>query len=233
MNTLDSLHLVARHFNGLNIPYTFLGASVLPLLVDNAAALEIRPTIDIDLSVEVVTLVELYAMEERLRARGFRHDTREGAPICRWVVEEVTVDIMPTESAVLGMASEWFHEAVKTAVKMDLGDGVQAPVIKRPYFLATKLTAYRDRGAKDPCMSKDLEDIVTLFDGCQKTDCLLGEGSPSLQTFITSGMRAHLETPEFVEAVEGCFRADPVSRERSRIVLERMRAVATARLQGS
>jgi hypothetical protein len=59
MNTLDSLHLVARHFNGLNIPYTFLGASVLPLLVDNAAALEIRPTIDIDLSVEVVTLVEL------------------------------------------------------------------------------------------------------------------------------------------------------------------------------
>jgi predicted nucleotidyltransferase len=229
MNTLDSLSLVARHFNELNTPYAFVGASVLPLLVDNAAVLEIRPTIDIDLSVEVVTLVEFYALEERLRARGFRHDMRQGAPICRWIVEEVTVDIMPTEAAVLGMASEWFHEAVSNAMKMDLGSGVRAPVIRRPYFLATKLTAYRDRGAKDPCMSKDLEDIVTLFDGCKETGLLLDEGSPSLQTFITGSLRAHLRNPEFVEAVEGCFRADPVSRERSRIILGRMRSIATAR----
>ena len=226
---MDSLHVVARHFNGLDIPYAFLGASVLPLLVDNAGVLEIRPTIDIDLSVEVVTLFELYELETRLRERGFRHDTREGAPICRWLVEGVTVDAMPTEASVLGMASEWFHEAVTTAARMDLGDGVQAPVIKRPYFLATKLTAYRDRGAKDPYMSKDLEDIVTLFDGCRETDFLLGEGSSSLRNFITAGMQAHLENPEFVEAVEGCFRADPVSRERSQIVLERMRAISSAR----
>jgi hypothetical protein len=229
MNTMDSLHVVARHFNGLDIPYAFLGASVLPLLVDNAGVLEIRPTIDIELSVEVVTLFELYELETRLRERGFRHDTREGAPICRWLVEGVTVDAMPTEASVLGMASEWFHEAVTTAARMDLGDGVQAPVIKRPYFLATKLTAYRDRGAKDPYMSKDLEDIVTLFDGCRETDFLLGEGSSSLRNFITAGMQAHLENPEFVEAVEGCFRADPVSRERSQIVLERMRAISSAR----
>ena len=228
MNTMDSLHVVARHFNGLDIPYAFLGASVLPLLVDNAGVLEIRPTIDIDLRVEVVTLFELYELETRLRERGFRHDTREGAPICRWLVEGVTVDVMPTEASVLGMASEWFHEAVTTAARMDLGDGVQAPVIKRPYFLATKLTAYRDRGSKDPYMSKDLEDIVTLFDGCRETNFLLGEGSSSLRNFITAGMQAHLENPEFVEAVEGCFRADPVARERSRIVLERMRAIASA-----
>ena len=32
-----------------------------------------------------------------------------------------------------------------------------------------------------------------------------------------------------IEAVEGCFRADPVSRERSRIVFDRMRSIATAR----
>jgi hypothetical protein len=75
-------------------------------------------------------------------------------------------------------------------------------------------------------MSKDLEDIVTLFDGCQETSVLLGDGSLSLRNFIASGMRAHLEDPEFVEAVEGFFRADPVSRERSRIVLARMHYIA-------
>lgn len=137
------------------------------------------------------------------------------------------MDVMPTEATVLGMASEWFHEAVKTATKMDLGEGVQAPVITRPCFLATKLTAYRDRGAKDPYMSKDLEDIVTLFDGCRETGLLLGDGSSPLRNFIVSCIQAHLEDPEFVEAVEGCFRTDPVSRERLRIVLSRMRSIAT------
>lgn len=229
MNTIESLRVVARYFNGLDIPYTFLGASVLPLLVDDPSVLEIRPTLDIDLSVQVVTLPEFYELEERLRGLGFRHDTREGAPICRWLVEGVTVDVMPTESAIFGMASEWFHEAVTTATKIDLGEGVRAPVITRPCFLATKLTAYRDRGAKDPYMSKDLEDIVTLFDGSQEAERLLSEGSAPLQNFIEGAIQAHLEDPEFVEAVEGCFRADPVSRERSRIVLARMRSIAKAR----
>lgn len=229
MNTIESLRVVARYFNGLDIPYTFLGASVLPLLVDDPSVLEIRPTLDIDLSVQVVTLPEFYELEERLRGLGFRHDTREGAPICRWLVEGVTVDVMPTEAAIFGMASEWFHEAVTTATKMELGEGVGAPVITRPCFLATKLTAYRDRGAKDPYMSKDLEDIVTLFDGSQEAERLLSEGSAPLQNFIEGAIQAHLEDPEFVEAVEGCFRADPVSRERSRIVLARMRSIAKAR----
>ena len=78
-------------------------------------------------------------------------------------------------------------------------------------------------------MSKDLEDIVTLFDGCQETERLLSEGSAALQNYIAEAMQAHLENPEFVEAVEGCFRADPVSRERSRIVLARMHSIAKAR----
>ncbi len=95
------------------------------------------------------------------------------------------MDVMPTEAAIFGMASEWFLEAVTTPTKRDLGAGVQAPVITRLCSLATKLTAYHNRGAKDPYMS--------------------------------------------IEALEGCFRADPVSRERSRIVFDRMRSIATAR----
>lgn len=84
-------------------------------------------TIDIDVSVEVITLAQLYAFEEQLRARGFRHDTREGAPICRRLVEGVTVDVMPTETAVFGMPSDWFPEGVQTAKIMDLARGIKAP----------------------------------------------------------------------------------------------------------
>ena len=167
MTTIESMRVVGRHFNELRVPFAFLGAGVLPLLVENAELVEIRPTKDIDLSVELATLGEYYQLEERLRGRGFLNDTREGAPICRWVIEGVTADVMPTKESVLGMASDWFEEAVKNPESIDLGGGVVCPVVSRPYFLATKLAAYRDRGAKDPILSKDLEDIVTLFDGCR------------------------------------------------------------------
>ena len=149
MTPLESMRVVAGHFNALGVPYAFLGAAVLPLLVDDPELSEIRPTKDVDLTVKVVTLGELYQLEEKLRAAGFRNDTREGAPICRWVVSGVTVDVMPTEGSVLGMSAEWFREALETASKKFLGEGVHAPVITPPCFLATKLAAFRDRGLKD------------------------------------------------------------------------------------
>jgi hypothetical protein len=226
MTTLAAMRVVARHFNELGLAYTFLGAATLPLLVDDADILEIRPTLDIDLSVQVATLGEHYALEERLRGRGFRHDTREGAPICRWLAEGVTVDVMPTDGRVLGLASMWFEEAVQQAMRTDLGDGVMAPVISRPYFLATKLTAHDDRGAKDPMLSKDLEDIVTLFDGCCDPETLLRDCSRGARSFIVRTLRAHLENLAFTDAVVGNFRFDPVSRERAGIVMNRMRLVA-------
>lgn len=220
------MQVVGRHMNSLEIPYAFLGASVLSLLVDNPDILDIRPTLDIDLTIQIATLADFYLLEERLRRIGFRNDTREGAPICRWVIETVTVDIMPTETSVLGMTSEWFPEAVEHANLIDLGHNIRAPIIGRPYFLATKLTAYRDRGANDPYMSKDLEDIVTLLDGCEDTAGLWAEAPSNLQKFIAEQLSTHLENREFTDAVAGCFRTDATSRHRAEIVLARFRALA-------
>lgn len=55
--------------------------SHIALLVDIADVLEIRPTIDVDLTVEIASLSDHYCLEDRLRKCGFQHDTREGAPI--------------------------------------------------------------------------------------------------------------------------------------------------------
>ena len=149
MTPLESMRVVAGHFNALGVPYAFLGAAVLPLLVDDPELSEIRPTKDVDLTVKVVTLGELYQLEEKLRAAGFRNDTREGAPICRWVVSGVTVDVMPTEGSVLGMSAEWFREALETASKKFLGEGAHAPVITPPLLFghqARRLPGPRPQG---------------------------------------------------------------------------------------
>lgn len=227
MTTLESIRVVARHFNGLGIPYAFLGASVLPLLVDHPDILEIRPTLDIDLTVEIATLADFYRLENELRAIGFQNDTRDGAPICRWVADGLTVDVMPTETSILGMSSEWFPEAVRNAVMTSLGEDVNAPIIGRPYFLATKLKAYRDRGARDPYMSKDLDDIVTLFNGCDDIDSLLDHECKPVCAYVIEELQACLANREFLDAADGCFRTDPVSRERADIVKARMHKLTT------
>jgi predicted nucleotidyltransferase len=227
MTPIESMRVVARHLNALDISYTFLGAAVLPLLVDDPALVEIRPTKDVDVGVEIVTLPEHYVLEERLRTAGFRHDTREGAPICRWIVEEhVTADIMPTEAGVLGLESKWFREALQNATERDLGGGITAPVITPPYFLATKLAAYRDRGAADPYMSKDLEDIVTLLDGCEQIVSLVENCDDALRTFIWQELKAHLENADFADAWPGYFRSDQISQQRAKVVRGRFGQLA-------
>ena len=162
-------------------------------------------------------------LEERLRTAGFLHHTREGAPICRWIVEEdVTADIMPTEAGVLGLESKWFREALQNASERDLGGGITAPVITPPYFLATKLAAYRDRGAADPWTRKDLEDIVTLLDGCEQIVSLVANCDDALRTFIWQDLKADLENADFADAWPCYFRSDQIlatkSESRSRAV---------------
>ena len=227
MTPIESMRVVARHLNALDISYTFLGAAVLPLLVDYPVLVEIRPTKDVDVGVEVATLPEHYVLEEKLRKAGFQHDTRDGAPICRWIVEEdITVDIMPTEAGVLGLQSKWFREALQNATERALGDGITAPVITPPYFLATKLTAYRDRGAADPYLSKDLEDIVTLLDGCEQIVSLVANCHDAVRTFMALEFQAHLSNADFTEAWPGYFRSDRVSQQRAKVVRERLAQLA-------
>jgi hypothetical protein len=222
MTPLESMRVVARHFNSLDFSYAFLGAAVLPLLIDDPDLFEIRPTKDVDLTVKVVTLSEFYQLEEKLRAIGFRNDTRIDAPICRWLVEDVTVDVMPTESAVLGMSAKWFREALESASLKSLGRGISGLVITAPYFLATKLEALRDRGLKDLYMSKDLEDILTLLDGCLNLARQVEESTPGLKRFVASELATHMENDDFREALPGYFRSDKVSRQRMLRVLDQI-----------
>jgi hypothetical protein len=222
MTTLESMRIVARHFNALHHPYAFLGAAVLPLLMDNPDLFDIRPTKDVDLAVKLVTLPEFYEMEQKLRQIGFQHDTRPGAPICRWIVEGVTVDVMPTESPVLGMSTRWFKEALEAASLKSLGDESVAPVISPPYFLATKLAAFRDRGFGDLYLSKDLEDIIILLDGCEGIVSEVKESAPEVRQFVAHELSEHIGNVDFQNALPGYFRSDKVSNQRMLLVRDRL-----------
>ena len=83
LTPLESMRLVAQELESVGLSFAFVGGCAVWLLVDRPDLTDFRPTEDVDVIIEVVTLGELYKLEEQLRAAGFQHDTSEGAPICR------------------------------------------------------------------------------------------------------------------------------------------------------
>jgi hypothetical protein len=53
------------------LSFAFLGGCAVWLLVDRPDLTDFRPTEDVDVIIEVVTLGELYKLEDQLRAAGF------------------------------------------------------------------------------------------------------------------------------------------------------------------
>ena len=106
------------------------------------------------------------SVEERLVALGLRNDLREDAPICRWLTpEDVQVDVMPVDQAILGFSNQWYPTAVERAVDYLLTDDAVIRIPTAPVFLATKWEAFLGRGEGDLLGSHDLEDIITVVAG--------------------------------------------------------------------
>jgi hypothetical protein len=220
------MRLVAQELESIGLSFAFLGGCAVWLLVDRPDLTDFRPTEDVDVITEVVTLGELYKLEEQLRAAGFEHDMSEGAPICRWIVKGCRVDIMPIDSRDLGMNSQWFREALESAHLVTLEGIVQAKVITPPLFLATKLAAFQDRGHSDLYGSHDVEDIVTITDGCKNIVKDLANSSADLRKFIADGFSALIQHADFDEALFGHLSAVFGARDRMGEVKQRFAEIS-------
>lgn len=76
----------------------FVGGCATGLLITDLAAPPIRVTRDVDAIVHILSISDYYKLSEQLRNCGFREDMSEGAPLCRWVNNNIILDIMPTRS---------------------------------------------------------------------------------------------------------------------------------------
>jgi hypothetical protein len=120
----------------------------------------------VDVVINVVNLGEYSeTLREQFVGLGLREDVREGAPVCRWLLDDLIVDIMPTRGDILGFSCEWYQLAFDTARPISLPNGVTIRLVTPACFLATKLTAFADRGRRNPMASHDLEDVIAVIDG--------------------------------------------------------------------
>lgn len=196
---------VARAFGDLLDQVVFLGGATTSLLVDEGAEANARKTDDVDVIADLLTTADYYHFAEQLRARGFREDQSDGAPLCRWKVQSqsvtYTVDVMPCTAEVLGFANQWYPEALKHTTPHLLEDGCQIDVVQPLYFLATKFEAYHGRFEGD-YYSRDIEDIVFVIEHRKNLAVELLDASGDLRDYLKHEFE-NLNNPEFRNVLPG------------------------------
>jgi len=141
--------MAARLLRPLLGELVFVGGGVTGLLITDEAAAGPRTTLDVDAIVEITSYAEYAAFGDRLRALGFQEDTREGAPLCRWVYHRTTLDAMPLDEKILGFSNRWYRAAMESSVTERLSDDLEIRIVTGPFFVATKLEAFKGRGRGD------------------------------------------------------------------------------------
>jgi hypothetical protein len=198
-----------------------------PNLEQLIAAAGPRTTLDVDAIAEITSYAEYAAFGERLRALEFREDTSEGAPLCRWVHGGTILDVMPLDEKVLGFSNRWYRGAMKTAVMRRLADDIEIRVVTAPFYIATKLAAFKGRGKGDLFGSRDLEDVISVVDGRAELATEVRAGAVDLRAYVHTGIKALLGMPRFIDALPGYLLPDAASQSRIGIVMGRLEELAS------
>lgn len=203
----------------------FLGGCTTGLHITDTAAGPVKTTNDVDAIIEAGSLVDYHAFSKRLRALGFSEDTSEGAPVCRWVLDKLTLDVMPIDEKILGFSNKWYPMVITTATTVTLDNRYTIRAITAPLFLATKIEAFYGRGKGDYLGSADLEDIVSVIDGRPE---LLGEiasSDESVRSHLKSEFSNLMGITGFRDALPGHLPPDPASQARLEPLIQKIQSI--------
>ena len=211
---VQSVELVAAALGDLCDELVLVGGCAASLLIDTPTAPPPRVTYDVDLIAVVAALRNYHALEERFAQRGFKRDVSPDAPICRWRIGGIEVDLMPTDETVLGFSNRWYVEAATTATCLALLSGKPINLISAPAFLATKFEAFHTRGKGDLLQSHDFEDIINVIEGRQTIVEEVGAGGTAVRTYLAQQFAGIIAGPDFMNVLPGIVAYDELHTQR-------------------
>lgn len=152
---------IAKALRELKGEMVFVGGAVISLYTDDPAADEIRPTQDVDMTLDIVNLSHWVKVHEELARLGF-HPDPSGHAICSYKYKNIPVDIMSANDGPLGPSNRWYRIGFENLWTLKAKEE-EIRVLSAPCYLASKFEAFHSRGT-DLRTSHDIEDIVYILD---------------------------------------------------------------------
>ena len=225
---------VAQHLGELREDVVFVGGCAVVFLVPKSSVASIRPTEDVDCILKVASRAQYYReVVERLRSLGFSECTEAGAPICRWVIEGISVDVMPTSEEVLGFTNRWYDFALTDPIVLEPIPNVSIRVINHVAFLATKFEAFGSRGRGEYEGNTDIEDILSVLAYCPGLEKRIKRAPRPIRDYLKFCALEFVALRNLAELVSAALPADRVSQSAVPAVLEILRSLADERELGT
>jgi predicted nucleotidyltransferase len=181
--------------------FVYVGGAVVELYCDDPARVEVRPTDDVDVVVEIINLSAYAILEEDLIAIGINPDMF--SPVaCRYRYHDIVIDIMPMDEHILGFTNIWYKEGLQNSVSYNLDDDLTIQIFTLPYFLGSKFEALKsDRRGKDYRYNSDFEDIIYIFDNRINIKNELIDSENEVKIYLQKMISALLKRPNIEEEI--------------------------------
>ncbi len=210
---------VANALDNLKEKVVFVGGATISLYPDRQV-FEVRPTDDVDVLIEILNYQNRVDLEEKLRGIGFSHDIESGV-VCRYKINGIVVDIMPTNDISIGFSNTWYPEGFNQAIDYIIDEGCKVKILSAPFFIATKFEAFKGRGKNDGRTSSDFEDIIYTLENRASIWDEMNNTNENLRNYLRIEFQNVLNNPNHFEWIDGHVeRASPPA---SYLILEAMK----------
>ena len=201
----------------------FVGGATISLFITEPQFVNIRETFDVDCVVEVSHRLDYEGFAKKLRGIGFSEDLQSKV-LCRFKKENLILDVMPTDTKVLGFSNIWYQDGFCNSVEK-IVDTQMIKVFDLPYLLATKIEAFKGRGRGDFLSSHDIEDIITLFDGRSSIVDDLKIAEVNVFNYLKTEFANFISSDDFESAIEAHISDRHNIWARKKIVFNRIKAI--------
>lgn len=197
---ITRIKAVANALSTLNEKVVFIGGATISLYPDRQV-FEIRPTDDVDVIIEILNYKNRAELEGKLRTIGFTNDVESGI-ICRFKIQGIVVDIMPTNDPSIGFSNQWYPQGFNRSVDYNIDEGQTIQILSAPYFIATKFVAFKDRGKSDGRTSHDFEDIIYVLENRKSIWEELNNSDENVKKYLRSEFLNLFNNPNLSEWID-------------------------------
>jgi len=200
--TIEKIKKVSSAVESIGERAVFVGGAVAQFYVEPNETENIRFTKDVDLVFEILSFAQLERIRQKLSDAGFKQ-TIDNKVLCRFSFSDILVDVMSVSEIGWAPGNLWFKKGFSKAKAKKIGD-FEILLLPLPYYLATKFSAFHDRGIADPYLSHDLEDIVYVLDNNPEFhNLLLIDDDEDVRIYLKENLKNLIYIPRLKEALIG------------------------------